>query len=82
MSKHDVTKQQVLSGTANANIHFEDLCQLMTRFGFHNRTKGSHHIFCKSGIPDIVNLQPGHNGKAKPYQVKQVAKLINRFDLQ
>jgi hypothetical protein len=82
MSKHDAIKQQILSGTANANIHFEDLCHLMTRFDFKNRTKGSHHIFSKSGIPDIVNLQPGRDGKAKPYQVKQVARLIKRFNLQ
>jgi len=24
----------------------------------------------------LINLQPGKNGKAKPYQVKQVLKII------
>jgi hypothetical protein len=82
MSKHDAILQQVLSGTANANIRFEDLCRLMSRLGFNNRVKGDHHIFSRKGIPDIVNLQPRHDGKAKPYQVRQVADIINRFNLQ
>ncbi len=81
MGKHETTRQRVLSGTANANIQFDDLCHLLTHLGFHNRTKASHHIFTKDGIPDIINLQPGRDGKAKPYQVRQVRLLIKRFGL-
>jgi hypothetical protein len=81
MSKHETTRQRVLSGTCNANIGFDDLCHLLTRLGFHKRTKASHHIFTKDGIPDIVNLQPRHDGKAKPYQVRQVRGIINRYRL-
>jgi predicted RNA binding protein YcfA (HicA-like mRNA interferase family) len=39
------------------------------KLGFELRIKGSHHIFTKEGIDEIINIQP-KNGKAKPYQVK------------
>jgi predicted RNase H-like HicB family nuclease len=67
MSKHENTKQRVLSGTANASIHFDDLCQMLCRMGFRDRTNGSHRIFTKDGVAEIINLQPNKDGKAKPY---------------
>jgi hypothetical protein len=27
-------------------------------------------------VREIINLQPGHDGKAKPYQVRQVRAVI------
>jgi predicted RNA binding protein YcfA (HicA-like mRNA interferase family) len=48
--------------------------------GFEERVKGSHHIYFKDGIDEIINLQPS-NGKAKPYQVKQVRELIIKYKL-
>ena len=81
MSKHEKTREQVLSGTSNANIRFEDLCHLLDRLGFHNRIKSSHRIFTKDGIPAILNLQPGRDGKAKPYQVKQVRELLLEYEM-
>jgi predicted RNA binding protein YcfA (HicA-like mRNA interferase family) len=42
-------------------------------------TGGSHHIFTRADVPDIINLQPGKDGKAKPYQVKQVAALLQTY---
>ena len=59
---------------------FNDLRKLLEGLGFTERIKGSHHIFAQAGIADIVNLQP-HGSKAKPYQVKQVRKLINEYRL-
>jgi hypothetical protein len=35
------------------------------------RARGSHHIFTRDGVPEILNLQP-KGSEAKPYQVKQV----------
>ncbi len=78
-----VSKQvlrRVLNGNADANVRFDDLRSLLVGFGFIERVKGSHHIFSKSGVMDILNLQPrGH--LAKPYQVKQVRALIVRYKL-
>jgi len=47
---------------------------------FKSRIKGSHHIFYKEGVEEIINLQPDGN-KAKPYQVKQVRNLILKYKL-
>ncbi len=48
--------------------------------GFNCRIKGSHHIFYKDGIDEIINLQPD-GSKAKPYQVKQVRTIIINYKL-
>ncbi|HDP24149.1 MAG TPA: type II toxin-antitoxin system HicA family toxin [Deltaproteobacteria bacterium] len=71
---------QILSGTSDANIAFKDLCQLLIHLGFDERTKGSHHIFRKSGIEEKINLQKDGN-KAKPYQIKQVRAVILTYKL-
>ncbi|HEX4120668.1 MAG TPA: type II toxin-antitoxin system HicA family toxin [Verrucomicrobiae bacterium] len=81
MKRSEKTREQVLSGTADANVHFNDLCRMLESFGFRERTKGSHHIFTKPGVRDIINLQPEGNGKAKKYQVRQVRFLIQAYGL-
>ena len=80
MTSIQQTLVQVLRGTSDANIRFHDLRKLLEGLGFTERIKGSHHIFVQAGIADIVNLQPD-GSKAKPYQVKQVRKLINEYRL-
>jgi len=44
------------------------------------RVKGSHHIFSKEGIEEIINLQPD-DSKAKAYQVKQIRDLMVKYQL-
>ena len=39
-----------------------------------------HHIFAKEGVEEILNLQP-KGAKAKPYQVKQVRRVIPKYKL-
>ena len=80
MSKHEKTLLTVLRGTSDANIRFEDLCGLLVRLGFNQRTKGSHHIFVKAGVAEILNLQPS-GSLAKVYQVKQVRAVILKYKL-
>ena len=80
MSKFEKIVQKVLSGSADRNIDFKDLCNLLETLGFDNRIKGSHHIYFKEGIIEIINLQPV-NKKAKPYQVKQVRELLIKYKL-
>jgi hypothetical protein len=70
----------LLKGTSDANIDFNDLCWLLERLHFRTRVKGSHHIFWKEDIPEIINLQP-NGSKAKVYQVKQVRTLIIKYKL-
>jgi len=48
--------------------------------GFEERTKGSHHIFNREGVDEILNLQPG-GSMPKPYQVKQVRRVRVQYKL-
>jgi HicA toxin of bacterial toxin-antitoxin, len=72
--------EQVLRGTADANVEFNDLRRLLLRLGFDERIKGGHHIFRRAGLPVMINLQRDGK-KAKPYQVKQVRRIISEHGL-
>ena len=71
---------RVLDGSSDANIRFSDLRTLLSRLGFAERVRGSHHIFARDGVAEILNLQPRHS-MAKPYQVKQVRKVLVQYKL-
>lgn len=73
--------EKILSGRSDANIKFSELRKLVISLGFDERVKGDHFIYYKSGIEEIINLQPQKDGKAKPYQVKQVRSLILKYKL-
>ena len=77
MAQNDDLRQSILSGRSDANIRFDDLCTFLLRLGFIERVRGSHHIFVKEGIRELVNLQQDGN-HAKPYQVRQVRQLVLR----
>lgn len=72
--------EKILGGASDANIRFSELCSLLDKLGFQKRIKGSHHIFWRESIEEILNLQPNGN-KAKPYQVKQVRQVILKYKL-
>lgn len=42
--------------------------------------RGSHHLFDKEGIVEIINIQ-SRGGQAKPHQVRQVRNLILKYKL-
>jgi len=63
------------------NIRFNKLCQTAEAFGFEFKGgKGSHRIYMKKGINEMLNFQSVH-GKAKPYQVRQLIKVIEKYNL-
>jgi predicted RNA binding protein YcfA (HicA-like mRNA interferase family) len=68
----------ILSGQADANIRFSELCGLLKRLGFHEHVRGSHHIFRKPATREKINLQPEGNN-AKPYQVRQIRKILVKY---
>lgn len=70
--------EQILRGTSDANISFEDLRRVLLALGFSERIRGSHHIFSREGVEEILNLQP-RGSKSKPYQVKQVRNVILKY---
>ena len=80
MNKHEKLLLKILSGSSDANILFKDIYNLLIDLGFEVRTKGSHHIFRKEGVQEMINLQRDGN-KAKPYQIKQVRGLLVKYKL-
>ena len=80
MSQQNKQLLAVLSGLRDNNIRFTDLCGILESLGFQCRVRGDHHIYYKSGIAEILNIQPLGN-KAKAYQVKQVRNIIQKYKL-
>ena len=80
MRSRNKVLDRILRGTSDANIPFAGMCDLLRRLGFEERTKGSHHIFTKEGVEEILNVQ-AKGGKAKPYQVRQVRGVLVRYRL-
>lgn len=71
---------QILSGSGDANLAFDDLRRVLIHYGFDERIRGSHHIFTRGDVVEILNLQ-AKQGKAKPYQVRQVREIILKYRL-
>jgi hypothetical protein len=80
MGKYDKLLLQILRGAADANLLFDDLCQLLRRLGFEERIRSSHHLFRKEGVEEKINLQR-EGSKAKVYQVRQVRAIILKYNL-
>jgi len=63
------------------NVRFRDLLALAEALGFRvGRIEGSHHVLTHPDIPELLNLQEV-KGEVKPYQVRQLLHLIERYDL-
>ena len=73
--------EKVLSCLNDKNLNFNDLKKIILDLGFTERIKGSHHIYFKTGIIEIINLQSLKDGKAKAYQVKQARNIILKYEL-
>lgn len=64
-----------------ANVRFAEMQRLVEAFGFRLlRVSASHHIYGRAGLNEQVNLQEV-GGKAKPYQIRQFLKLVERYNL-
>jgi hypothetical protein len=80
MGRHEKLLLSILCGSKDSNIDFPDLCSILEYLEFTCRIKGDHFIYTKSGVEEIINIQPRGN-KAKPYQVKQVRNIILKYGL-
>ncbi len=64
------------------NVRFGDLLGLAEALGFQvARIEGSHHILTHPDLSELLNLQEV-KGEAIPYQVRQLLRLIERYDLR
>jgi hypothetical protein len=65
-----------------ANARFDDVRRLVEGFGFRlARVSGSHHVFVHPSVNELLNLQEV-GGEAKPYQVRQFLRLVERHNLR
>ena len=72
--------QRVLAGSLN--VRFDDMVALAAAFGFRlSRVHGSHHIYVHPDVEELVNLQEV-GGQAKPYQIRQFLRLVERYNLR
>ena len=63
-------------------LRFSDLQKLCLCCGMlHDRTKGSHYVYKHANPSFTITIQELSDGKAKPYQVKQVIDLIELHNL-
>ena len=76
--------RRILAGRSDASIRFDDvrnqLNQLL-RLSFVERIRGSHHLFRKPGVPERINIQRD-GSHAKPYQIRQIRRIILKHKLQ
>ncbi len=71
-----------LAEGALRNVSFDDIVNLAEGFGFRlQRVSGSYHIFVHPDLPELVNLQEVA-GDAKPYQIRQFLRLVERYNLR
>ncbi len=64
------------------NLRFDELCQLAKACGFEwVHGTGSHRVYAREGVVEILNFQPRKDGKAKAYQVRQLLAIIKRYRL-
>ena len=81
VSRDDRLRLRILDGRSDANIRFDGLRRYLLRLGFVERVRGSHHVFRKTGVRELINLQRD-GSHAKPYQVRQVRRVLLRYDLE
>jgi hypothetical protein len=71
-----------LASGAFTNVEFSDALRLVEALGFEElRMGGSHHVFARPGVAELLNLQD-RKGQAKPYQLRQLMTLVRRYDLR
>lgn len=76
-------KEKLFESAKNSakNYKFKDLIKLAEYHGFiFKRQKGSHIMMKHPDKSIFMNFQE-RNGKAKPYQVKQLLKAIKKHNL-
>ena len=67
LSRGDDLREKILSGRSDANIRVEELRSYLLGLGFAERVRGSHHLFRRESVRELINLQRD-GSQAKPYQ--------------
>jgi len=63
------------------SLRFANLCALAECFGWtFVRQNGSHSPYKRAGSTLLMNFQEDRNGRAKPYQVRQLLAAIDQLN--
>lgn len=82
MSKFEKMVLKILSGKSDNNLSIKELKSFLQKLGFEEKqASGSHTLYKKSDVTDLINIQSTKDGKAKPYQVKQIRDIIIKHKL-
>jgi hypothetical protein len=81
MGKRRKLYDKIVGGGSDANIPFKQTVNMLKHIGFDERVSGSHHVFVREGIDEIINLQEV-KGKCKPYQVEQMRVVLEEYNLR
>ena len=79
MGRKRKTLEAILSGRSDKNIRFAPVRTLLISLDFEERTSGSHHVFSRGDIAELINIQEAQGGKVKPYQVRQLRELLVQY---
>ncbi len=63
------------------NFKFNDLIKLAELCGFEKRRQKGSHVIIKHKAHDVLMNFQNKGGQAKPYQVKQLLKSIEDYNL-
>jgi predicted RNA binding protein YcfA (HicA-like mRNA interferase family) len=70
-------------GGSTTNVASEDFCALMEALGFElDRTRGSPRLYYYGAIRKRLTVQPLKDGDAKPYQIRQLLRLVEQYNLE
>ena len=65
--------EQILLGRSDANIGFDELCNVLISLGFSQRIRGGHYIFSHPDVLELINSSamaarpsPTRFGKSAP----------------
>ncbi len=75
LGRREKLLERLRNHAQDATWNFNELTALLRTLGWEMRVRGSHHFFHKTGIREIINLQPD-GSKAKAYQVRQVRNVL------
>ena len=78
MNKTDLLRK---ARTNPKGLRFSEACALAEAFGWTaaRSASGSHRIYKRAGVMGLVVVQEGPDRKAKPYQVRQIIRLIDEL---
>lgn len=80
LSKADKLLQKALESPTN--VRFEEFITLCEHFGLTlSNSSGSHFVYSRKEPKIRLSIQRGSDGKAKPYQIKQLLDWANENDL-